>query len=122
MIEFDDIHAEPVEDEPVFVPLVKRKGVGRNDLCPCHSGKKYKHCHEKADKLLLPVEMHRLLQILLSMIPGITIYQKTFDDFKDIEVQLLYDEHLRAWKIFCPKRPKQAILVPSKRPVLPVRN
>jgi hypothetical protein len=20
--------------------------VGRNDLCPCGSGKKYKHCHE----------------------------------------------------------------------------
>jgi preprotein translocase subunit SecA len=23
----------------------KRKKVGRNDLCPCGSGKKYKHCH-----------------------------------------------------------------------------
>ncbi|MHB1666292.1 SEC-C metal-binding domain-containing protein [Thiomonas sp.] len=21
--------------------------VGRNDLCPCGSGKKYKHCHGK---------------------------------------------------------------------------
>jgi hypothetical protein len=23
--------------------------VGRNDLCPCGSGKKYKHCHMKED-------------------------------------------------------------------------
>jgi len=23
--------------------------VGRNDLCPCGSGKKYKHCHGKLD-------------------------------------------------------------------------
>lgn len=118
MIEFDDIHAEPYEDEP-SAPLVKRKGIGRNDLCPCKSGKKYKNCHEKADKLLLPIEMHHLFQILLSMIPGITIPQKTFDEFEDIEVQLRYDEHLQAWKIFCPRRPKKALLVPSKRPVYP---
>lgn len=23
------------------------RGVGRNDLCPCDSGSKYKHCHGK---------------------------------------------------------------------------
>lgn len=26
-------------------PIIKEKVVGRNDLCPCGSGKKYKHCH-----------------------------------------------------------------------------
>ena len=26
-------------------PIIKDKVVGRNDLCPCGSGKKYKHCH-----------------------------------------------------------------------------
>ncbi|MFO7969246.1 MAG: preprotein translocase subunit SecA [Bacillota bacterium] len=26
-------------------PIVKNKTVGRNDPCPCGSGKKYKHCH-----------------------------------------------------------------------------
>ena len=26
-------------------PVVKEKTVGRNDPCPCGSGKKYKHCH-----------------------------------------------------------------------------
>jgi hypothetical protein len=24
--------------------------IGRNDLCPCGSGKKYKHCHMRADQ------------------------------------------------------------------------
>jgi preprotein translocase subunit SecA len=26
-------------------PVVREKVVGRNELCPCGSGKKYKHCH-----------------------------------------------------------------------------
>ena len=26
-------------------PIVKQAVTGRNDLCPCGSGKKYKHCH-----------------------------------------------------------------------------
>jgi hypothetical protein len=28
--------------------IVKPKKIGRNDPCPCGSGKKYKHCHGKA--------------------------------------------------------------------------
>ncbi len=26
-------------------PYVKKETTGRNDPCPCGSGKKYKHCH-----------------------------------------------------------------------------
>ena len=29
----------------VTQPIRVEKKVGRNDLCPCGSGKKYKHCH-----------------------------------------------------------------------------
>ena len=30
------------------IPAKKNENkVGRNDLCPCGSGKKYKHCHGK---------------------------------------------------------------------------
>jgi preprotein translocase subunit SecA len=33
-------------DNPYFVPqLKKRGGSGRNDPCPCGSGKKFKNCH-----------------------------------------------------------------------------
>jgi uncharacterized protein YchJ len=41
----------PSMDEIDFVkhsyllPAVNDQKVGRNDLCPCGSGKKYKHCH-----------------------------------------------------------------------------
>ena len=40
----------PGEDESPLPPPVKpiQKGdaeIGRNDPCPCGSGKKYKHCH-----------------------------------------------------------------------------
>ena len=26
-------------------PVRKKQEIGRNDLCPCGSGKKYKNCH-----------------------------------------------------------------------------
>lgn len=32
------------EEQPVNKPIVKGKKVGRNDPCPCGSGKKYKNC------------------------------------------------------------------------------
>jgi hypothetical protein len=40
----------PLIDEP-FVPSqrpIRRQEIGRNDPCPCGSGKKYKHCHGRA--------------------------------------------------------------------------
>jgi len=40
--------AEPVTashgGDDVKKPVVKKQKVGRNDLCPCGSGKKYKKC------------------------------------------------------------------------------
>lgn len=40
-------HASSNEDEEQSKkkPVVKKERVGRNALCPCGSGKKYKHCH-----------------------------------------------------------------------------
>jgi preprotein translocase subunit SecA len=42
----------PPSAEPAFVPMVLPTGgkhrVGRNDPCPCGSGKKYKNCHGKS--------------------------------------------------------------------------
>jgi len=31
-------------DEPPRMPIKKQKKIGRNDPCPCGSGKKYKKC------------------------------------------------------------------------------
>ena len=40
--------AATTTDKPKGMPFVKSMGkVGRNDACPCGSGKKYKHCHGK---------------------------------------------------------------------------
>jgi len=36
---------EDAEPREVQVPYVAEEKVGRNDLCPCGSGKKYKKCH-----------------------------------------------------------------------------
>jgi len=37
-------HAEPIADAPDPIPWNTRSKIGRNDPCPCGSGKKYKRC------------------------------------------------------------------------------
>ena len=38
-------------------PIKVEKKVGRNDPCPCGSGKKYKHCHGKNLQYIIWYEM-----------------------------------------------------------------
>ncbi len=40
----DILNASHGDEEVVKKPKVNKEKVGRNDLCPCGSGKKYKHC------------------------------------------------------------------------------
>ncbi len=40
----DILNASHGDEEPVRKPKVNKEKVGRNDPCPCGSGKKYKHC------------------------------------------------------------------------------
>jgi preprotein translocase subunit SecA len=35
------------ETKVSHVPIKAEQKIGRNDPCPCGSGKKYKHCHGK---------------------------------------------------------------------------
>jgi preprotein translocase subunit SecA len=48
---YEEVLAGAGEDAPPAskaAPFVRQMGkVGRNDPCPCGSGKKYKHCHGK---------------------------------------------------------------------------
>jgi preprotein translocase subunit SecA len=39
--------APPPEEKPKQQPVRVTQKVGRNEPCPCGSGKKYKHCHGK---------------------------------------------------------------------------
>ena len=38
---------EPIIDKPKQQQVYAEAKVGRNDLCPCGSGKKFKQCHGK---------------------------------------------------------------------------
>ena len=109
--------------EPVVIPLVDRKEIGRNDPCPCNSGKKYKKCHESSGKMLLPDEMRHLMQILVSHAKGITVPQTTFDEpsnFEGMEVNILFDAEKQAWKIWPQKpRPEPKLILHKKRIILP---
>ena len=56
--EWDDILTEERRKELYkesrnSTTVVKGKKIGRNDPCPCGSGKKYKHCHEAFDEKLM---------------------------------------------------------------------
>lgn len=42
----EETQAAPNAQQAQVLPFTKREAkVGRNDICPCGSGKKYKHCH-----------------------------------------------------------------------------
>ena len=46
--DYDEALGSGAEDAPANAPAVNQgPKVGRNDPCPCGSGKKYKHCHGK---------------------------------------------------------------------------
>ena len=45
--------------------------VGRNDLCPCGSGKKYKHCHESQTGRLTVWQKAGLVLVALTAIGGL---------------------------------------------------
>jgi preprotein translocase subunit SecA len=38
---------EPIASRPAAISKREGEKVGRNDPCPCGSGKKYKRCHGK---------------------------------------------------------------------------
>lgn len=38
----------------------RHKNTGRNDDCPCGSGKKYKKCHQAEDDAVISAELRRL--------------------------------------------------------------
>jgi len=41
----EELLAPVDDDQPIAIPGMAK--VGRNDPCPCGSGKKYKQCHGK---------------------------------------------------------------------------
>lgn len=43
------VSAEDSKEKAKKQPIVKGEKIGRNDPCPCGSGKKYKNCHGKED-------------------------------------------------------------------------
>jgi hypothetical protein len=47
----EHVRYEDVENEPVTQPLHRETRIGRNELCPCGSGKKYKRCCGQDSKI-----------------------------------------------------------------------
>ena len=47
--------------------------VGRNDLCPCGSGKKYKHCHEAQADGFTTWQKAGLVLVAVTAIAGLVL-------------------------------------------------
>ena len=43
----NNLNLDKKVDEEVKVIDINKRKIGRNDICPCGSKKKYKHCHGK---------------------------------------------------------------------------
>jgi hypothetical protein len=71
------------------------KGVGRNDACPCGSGKKYKKCHLRADEDAPPSAekraegLHRLDNALADRLVGFAV-RRFGEDFGQIDLELIF--------------------------------
>jgi SEC-C motif len=44
------------------IAQARRKQTGRNDVCPCGSGVKYKKCHQNEDDALIAAELKRVAE------------------------------------------------------------
>ncbi len=100
-------------------PEVKRKGISRNDLCPCKSGLKYKKCHISSEKMLLSKEMRSLFHILIVKLNGIAVSQKLLDEYpEDAPVEIVYDEVNEIWSFLVPK-PEINLAVPKRTIITP---
>jgi hypothetical protein len=63
-----DLHLNTEQAFALLGNLLSKNRAGRNDLCPCGSNRKFKHCHDEAAQLLLSI--------------GITQLQKDYTGFK----------------------------------------
>jgi hypothetical protein len=54
-------HAGETEEQAKAARTVRKQGakIGRNDLCPCGSGKKFKHCHGRKRSGVAPCRQRR---------------------------------------------------------------
>ena len=48
-----DVKTDAPDETELAAARERLAATGRNDLCPCGSGKKYKKCHLRADEALL---------------------------------------------------------------------
>jgi len=109
------------QEEPVVIPqsFVTRAGIGRNDLCPCGSGLKYKKCHENSAMGLLPQELRALFHLLVISTNGVAVTQKKLDKYPDdAEMIVTFDDKKEVWFFIVPK-PEPKILLHKKRIILP---
>ena len=114
----EEYHAVPFEEapDPVNNPEVVRKGTGRNDLCPCNSGLKYKKCHIKSEKGLLPQEMRSLMHLLIKTVRGVAVTQRMLDEYPDdAEIHISFDKNGQIWKVIVPEPTEPEVLVPRRK-------
>ena len=52
---------------------VQVREVGRNEPCPCGSGKKYKHCHASKATKMTPAQLLTLIVVAVIFVGGLVL-------------------------------------------------
>ena len=106
-------------------PIISTENTGRNDPCPCDSGKKYKNCCLEIDERKEnPKQLNQngLLGIFRKIIKdagGINISFKALEQIPTDEgIKTQYDPETDSFTLSIVKIKRQKIITPNKRIIL----
>lgn len=109
--------------------LVTNKKTGRNDPCPCGSGKKYKQCCLKKKTAEDAIKVETMLRLLYCFVEGvegssIVITKRTLDRMpKDwaerLEIKIGEYKNKPSYNVSVKQDPKKVITTPNKTIVGP---
>ena len=96
-------------------------GIGRNDPCPCGSGKKYKRCcmvapiePDKKPKMLNQVGLNRILYLMIKKAGGIVIYDaKELESSIDLKMNIAYNTEKDQFALTAVE-PQKIITLPTR--------
>ncbi len=108
------------------------KEPGRNEICPCGSGKKYKKCCGRKAQMEQAMKVATMLKLLFCLVKGlkgesILITKRTVDALPDdwaasLQIEGIVIKNVEAYRISIKKEEKAKILTPNSRIILPGGN
>ena len=101
--------------------MPEEEKTGRNELCPCGSGKKHKKCCGAPDPTFDNANLGKVLHILLVKVGGLSIPADLLEKYPDMPFKAKYDRTRKTWTLsaIVPEQKGPALVAPSKRLIMP---